>query len=338
MSLASLGSSLTLKLLLTIAALVAAGALTTACSRGSLARSVYCGADAKDDPSRGFAEREIDVDGVSLHLHESGSGDPPIVLVHGFGGTSFSWRHLAPSLSRRHRTVAFDLPGHGYSDRPEGFDYSPVRLGKLLLALMERERIEGAVVIGNSYGGAIAVSAVLHAMEADGSGQKRISKMVLVDAAGYPQPIPWHVKLLRVPVLKHVMPALIPPRIMMRFVVSAMYGKNGKPEKAQIREYANAFAVPGTKRTYREFASIMRPEDFEEYVKLYRSIEVPTLVVTGDRDKVVPPSVAERFHEDIKGSRLVVVKGAGHIPQEECPATLLAPLGEFLGEDLTASR
>lgn len=327
-----------IELLAAVAALVAAGGLASSCARGSLARSVYCGADAAQRAARGFDERTVTIDGVALHLHEGGSGGPPVVLVHGFGGTSFSWRHLFPAIARRHRTLAFDLPGHGYSDRPEGFDYSPLRLGKLLLSLMEAEHVEEAVVVGNSYGGAVAVSALLHAMEADGPSQRRISKLVLVDAAGYPQPIPWHVKLLRVPLLRSVMPALVPPRLLMRFVVSAMYGKNGKPEKAQIREYANAYAVPGTRRAYREYAALMQPEDFEEYVARYRSIEVPTLVITGDRDRVVPPEVAERYHADIAGSRLVVVKGAGHIPQEECPATVLEPLGEFLGEDLVGAR
>lgn len=315
---------------LVVLLLLLLGSWAAGCAPGSIRRSAYCGASAQ---RHGFAEREVDVDGVKLHVHEMGSGSPPVLLVHGFGGTTFSWRHVMPALARNHRVVAFDLPGHGYSQKPRDYDYSAIHLGELTTKLIDAEGMSDVVIVGNSYGGAISVAAVLASQEQLGPDQRRIGRMILIDAAGYPQKTPWHVKLLQLPVLK-MLPALLPPRLLMRFVIGGMYGERGKTEKAQIREYANAFSTKGTRRAYRQYARFMIPTDLDEYVRRYPDIRVPTLVITGDRDRVVPPAVAERFAADIPGAKLEVIAGAGHIPQEEIPAEVLADLGAFLHEEL----
>ncbi|MFN7975376.1 MAG: alpha/beta hydrolase [Acidobacteriota bacterium] len=323
---------MTLRILLLMAALVAASAITTACSVGHLEKSRYCGKHA-----RGFTESEVTLEGVRLHVHEAGKGDPPVVLVHGFGGTSFSWRYLVPSLAEHHRVLTFDLPGHGYSEKPDHYDYTAVHLGKLLRQFLIEEKVENAILMGNSYGGAISLAAVVETQEEEGVDQKRIGKLVLIDSAGYPQKLPAHVALLKLPVLNRLLPAITPPKLLMRIVVSSMYG-DGHCEKEQVAEYANAYRTKGTRRAFRQYVKQMLPKEIGDYTKKYKDVRVPTLVISGDRDKVVPVKVAEQFDQDIPESTLVMVKGAGHIPQEEAPDKVLAALSAFLGEPLAIAQ
>ncbi len=320
-----------LKTALIVALLLAGSAALTSCAHGMLRKSRYAGPNAPDKP---FTEDDVAIDGVRLHLQRGGEGDPPVVFVHGFGGSAFSWRFLWPVFSKHHRVMALDLPGHGYAERPHEFDYSAIHIGRMLVTLLEKEGLKNVILIGNSYGGAVSVAAILDAMEKQGADQDLISKLVLIDSAGYPQKLPGHVAIMVVPGLNRLLPAMIPPKLMIRTIVRSMYGEKKRVTKDQIREYTNVYSVPGTRRSYRGYVRDMRPENIGEYIAKYKTIKVPTLVITGDKDKVVPPAIAERFHRDIEGSKLVVVKGSGHIPQEEDPDAVLAALAEFLGEDL----
>lgn len=321
-----------LRALLATVGLVLACLLFTACSVGHLEKSHYCGKQAK-----GFTERQVELEGVKLHVHEAGQGDPPVVLVHGFGGTSYSWRYLLPALALHHRVLTFDLPGHGYSEKPHDYDYSAIHLGKLLREFLIEEKVDHAILVGNSYGGAISLAAIVRSQEEDGPDQKLVSKLVLIDSAGYPQKLPPHVLLLKIPILNRLLPAITPPKVLMHIVVSSMYGE-GHCEKEQIAEYANAYRTRGTRRAFRQYVKQMLPKDIGEYTRKYKDVRVPTLVITGDRDKVVPMKVAQQFDQDIPDSTLVVVKGAGHIPQEEAPEKVLEALSTFLGEPLALAR
>src|SRR3990172_11255761 len=116
----------------------------------------------------------VDVDGVRVHYVEAGRGEP-VVLVHGWNGSTFSFRHTIPELARTHRVVALDLLGFGYSERPPRGDYSVTAQVRLVAGLMDRLGIPRAAVVGHSMGGGIAMHLAL-------SHPERVSRLVLVDS------------------------------------------------------------------------------------------------------------------------------------------------------------
>src|SRR3990172_12332306 len=116
----------------------------------------------------------VDIDGVRVHYVEAGRGDP-VVLIHGWNGSTFSYRHTIPELAQNHRVVALDLLGFGYSGRPARADYSVTAQVRLVAGLMDRLDIPSAVVAGHSMGGGIAMRLAL-------SHPERVERLVLVDS------------------------------------------------------------------------------------------------------------------------------------------------------------
>lgn len=268
----------------------------------------------------------VAMDGLDIHLRDEGPrGDPvPIVLLHGTGSSLQTWDDWVQRLRQRHRVIRFDRPGFGLTGPDPNGDYSMRYSADLLRRLLDRLEIEKAVIVGNSSGGRLAwVFSTLHA--------DRVASLVLLAPGGYPRstPLPLGLRIARSrifsPLLEHIL-----PRSQVRKGIEASFGDASKVRDEDVTRSYELALRPGNRRALGETVRQSEAEDLSETI---RTIRVPTLILWGDRDSVVPADPdASRFAHDIAGSRLVMLPGVGHLPQEEVAEESSAIVDDWLGE------
>uniref|UniRef100_A4XQ24 Alpha/beta hydrolase fold protein n=1 Tax=Ectopseudomonas mendocina (strain ymp) TaxID=399739 RepID=A4XQ24_ECTM1 len=266
----------------------------------------------------------VELDGLSVHLRDQGRRDDPepIVLLHGTSASLHTWEGWVTELAKQRRVISLDLPGFGLTGPfPDG-DYRLERYTGFLLTLLDRLQVPRAVLVGNSFGGQLAWRFAL-------AHPERSARLVLVDAAGYPrnaESVPIGFRLAGVPALAPVMSHLL-PRAMIESSLRNVYGDPDKVDDELVERYYQLTLREGNRQALRQrFAQAPSGELHERIGEL----QLPTLIIWGGRDRLIPPDNAERFAADIAGSQLVLFDDLGHVPQEEDPQRTVAVLLAFL--------
>ncbi len=264
---------------------------------------------------------------LRLWLEETGVGDP-ILLLHGFGGNSYTWHWLAPRLARTHHVISVDLKGFGRSDKPFDAAYGVLDQAHLLATLIRRKGLRKLSIVGHSFGGGVALALTANLNQTQ---PELVQRLVLIDSIAYPQPLPLFLELLRTPVLAEVGVYTAPPELETYKGLVAAYADPQKITLDTVRAYARPLYTPGGRHALIQTAQEIIPRNLPALIARYGSIEQPTLLLWCAADPVVPLSVGRRLLRALPRARLTVLKGCGHIPQEELPATTLAILRAFLG-------
>ena len=262
----------------------------------------------------------------TLHLRDEGPRDslPPIVLLHGTSASLHTWDGWVDSLVPTRRIVRFDLPGFGLTGPAPDDDYRIISYARLVVAVLDSLQIPRAVLAGNSLGGEIAARVSSLAPE-------RVTALILVDPAGFrieSQSIPIGFQLARNPVtaplLKHVL-----PRNVVRSTVENVYGDPTRVTDALVDRYFEL--------TLREGNRAALPIRFQQEsngadTAFFSAITAPTLILWGDKDRLIPPEHSARWLRAVKGSTLVRYPELGHVPHEEGPAETLREVRKFLAK------
>ena len=266
----------------------------------------------------------VQLQGMEVHLRDEGPrGDPlPIVLLHGTSSSLHTWDGWTKALAGTRRVIRFDLPGIGLTGPAPDGDYRIERYAGFVAAMLDKLGVARCVLAGNSFGGQVAWETAL-------AYPARVDKLVLVDAAGYPlQPVsvPIGFRIARIPLLNRLMEFTL-TRSLIESSVRNVYGDPAKVTPALVDRYYELTLRAGNRRAlvqrFAQFPAGLHPERI-------RALKVPTLILWGGRDRLLPPGDGERFHRDIAGSRLVVFDKLGHVPQEEDPAASVAAVKQFL--------
>lgn len=263
---------------------------------------------------------------ISLHVEEQGDG-APLLLLHGLGASSYSWRHVMPALARRNRVIAIDLRGFGRSDKPFDQRYGAADQAAHVIAFIERRGLQRVTIVGHSFGGAVAL---LTTLTLNRRAPGRIDRLVLLDAPAYPQQPTAFVQFLSQPVLPYALLSLLPPELPTAAALSGERGDGGATTK-DISAYAAPYYEAAARHALISTARQIRPANWRQIVARYPSIRQPTLIVWCDHDHVVPLSSGERLAKALPNARLHVIRGCEHSPQDEKPAELLRLIGGFLG-------
>jgi len=269
------------------------------------------------------AVKQVEVFGEKIQYVEAGAG-PNVILLHGLGGDSSNWQFNVPALSSKYHVWALDQIGFGGSDKPF-LNYRTGTLVDFLEGFCAKLSIDHATVVGNSLGGWAAMAFTL-------AHPERVTKLVLVDSAGYSfaqssAPAP----------TRDVMLGLNPSTLAgAKAVLGVIFAHESLVTDANARMLFEKHLKNNDGYTINAFIdSMLRGEDFLDG-KL-GGIKVPTLVLWGRADRLTPLASGEQFAKDIPGAQMTVFDGCGHVPQIECAGPFNAALLKFLGAE-SASR
>lgn len=272
----------------------------------------------------------IAIGGLQVHVRDEGPRDDliPIVLLHGTSSSLHTWDGWAETLKKERRVIRVDLPGFGLTGPAPDGDYSIAAYMRFLEALFVHYGKEGYIVAGNSFGGRLAWEAAL-------SLSSWVQKVILVDAAGYPLPaqsVPIGFRVAQVPVLNKLMDSLL-PRSMIESSLRNVYGDPSRVTPELVDRYYDLTRREGNRKA---LAERFRQAPTGDESRRVRVLTLPTLILWGGRDQLIPPDSATRFHREIAGSQLVMFDDLGHVPQEEDPQRTLQPVLGFLGPSVAS--
>lgn len=262
---------------------------------------------------------------TGLYCEIYGSGDP-ILAVHGLGASLYSWRKLIGQLPG-HKLILIDLRGAGKSPKPHDKHYSIHDQANLIYEFILEHHLKNLTLMGNSYGGAVSLIVAIRLCE---QNPGLLSKLILIDSGGYNKLLPWYLKLMRTPVLGWLALHILSPRQSAKTVLKNGYYNRRLITEEQIANYAEPIGSPGGRYALLQTAKGVIPKDINNIIARYPSISVPTLILWGLDDRVIPLEIGNMLHAAIPGSRLETINECGHVPQEEKPAETICHISEFL--------
>jgi pimeloyl-ACP methyl ester carboxylesterase len=258
--------------------------------------------------------------GLRLRYRDTGPRDAPaLILLHGFGSSLDTWEPWAKALSAKYRVIRLDLPGFGLTGPDPTGDYSDERTLAILAALMDHLALPKAALIGNSLGGRFA-------WEFAASYPQRVSKLVLISPDGFASPGFEYGKAPQVPLMLEAMP-WVGPRSLIRANLAPAWAHPEALPDTVLERYRDMLLAPGVRRAILDRT---RQTVLTDPAPRLRRITVPTLLLWGEQDQMIPVRNAQDYLRLLPQARLVRLPGMGHVPFEESPTAALAPLERFL--------
>jgi pimeloyl-ACP methyl ester carboxylesterase len=275
-----------------------------------------------------IAQQETALHGQRVAYRQAGAG-PAVLLVHGMAGSATTWKAVMPALAAEFTVLAPDLPGHGRSEQLGG-DCSLGAFATTLRDLLVALGHERATVVGQSLGGGIAMQFAYQFPE-------RCERLVLVGSGGLGREVNRLLRALSLPGSEAVLQLACadPIRDSIRAVgrLASRVGMRPAPVTAELwRSYSSLGDRSARHAFLRTLRAVIdaRGQAVSAANRLHLAAEIPTLIVWGDADPIIPVEHAHAAHEAIAGSRLEIFPGVGHYPHCEAPERFAALLSEFI--------
>lgn len=265
--------------------------------------------------------KTIELDGLTTHYIEKGSGDP-IILIHGFFFDTYMWNKNIDALAERFKVYAYDLWGFGYSTK-EPLDYGYPLFTRQLELFMDALNISQAALIGQSTGGGTIINySVDH--------QDRVKQIVLVDAAGMPNPLPIMGKISNLPLIGEFMYRLNND-FMRKFTLGNTFIHNA--DRISDEFYENATRFHKIRGSTEAMLSITRKDFFgtlQDQIERLGTLNIPTLILWGREERSIPLKIGKQLHRLLPGSELKILDQAGHCPNIDRPQACNQFMLDFL--------
>ncbi len=267
------------------------------------------------------------IHGHRMAYRRGGTG-PVLLLLHGIAGSSQTWIPAMELLAQEYTVIAPDFVGHGHSDKPSG-DYSLGNFANWMRDLLAVLGIDRATVVGQSFGGGVAMQFAYQFPD-------RCERLVLVDAGGLGRDVNWVLRLVTLPAAEYVLPVVFPS-----FVrdwgdsvarLAERVGFRSVPAVEVWHSYRSLTQVEHRRAFVRTMRSVIDPggQTVSAMDRLYLAEQIPTLIVWGEQDRIIPVAHAYEALKAAPHSRLEVLPGVGHFPQSEAPEAFVAILTDFL--------
>ena len=267
------------------------------------------------------SSRFAEIDGVRIHYQERGVGTP-LVLIHGFTSSTYSWKDVFEPLSRSFRVIAVDLKGFGFSGKPDG-DYTRRAQAQLVVLLLDSLKIEKAWLVGNSMGGEVALNVAL-------ANPQRVAGLILIDSAGVAVPgggslAPAYVRL---PFVGRALMALaLTSDKLVREGLEKSFFDDAKVTTERVAHYYQPLKTRGG-----QLAALRARTQWGQFPiePELGKINARTLIIWGAEDSLIPLAAGRTMNSLIKNSKLVIFEKCGHLPQEEMPERVLDEVTKFI--------
>ena len=270
---------------------------------------------------------------LPLHVEILGPDPDPgvdsIVLLHGYGGSSFSWRYWAPFLAKRAHVVLVDMKGFGSAPKPDDGQYGPRHQAELIYRLILQADLQRVTLIGHSLGGGVALDTALRLLDSEPG---RLKRLILVASAAYKQRMPLFVALAKYRRLASTALRILGTQFVIRHVLKSIVFDPSKVSDDQVLGYAKPLSSTEAHRALIDTALAIVPPDLEKLTARFEELDVPTLVLWGRQDRVVPLWVGERLADKLPDAKLQVLENCGHMPAEELPKESWEALQAFLDQ------
>ena len=277
--------------------------------------------------------RHVSIHGHAVGYRRMGPTHPTddtqtILLIHGLAGSSKTWDAVMPVLAEQFDVIAPDLLGHGESAKPVG-DYSLGAFASGLRDFLAVLDVPTVTIVGHSFGGGVAMQLAYQHPEL-------LDRLVLVGSGGLGREVSWLLRMLTLPGFEYVMPFGFPkPMVELGTTVGRFAGRRGLRSKRlgeMWRAYSSLAGAPNRSAFVRTMRGVIEPggQTVNASDRLYLAARVPTLIVWGDRDGIIPVKHAHAAHAEIERSRLEIMEGLGHFPHVEDPERFAEVLIDFL--------
>jgi pimeloyl-ACP methyl ester carboxylesterase len=269
----------------------------------------------------------LELHGDRIAYREAGRG-PALLLIHGMAGSSATWQAIIPQLSKKFRVIAPDLLGHGMSAKPRG-DYSLGAFAVFLRDLLDELGVNRATVIGQSLGGGIA-------MQFSHQHRDYCERLALIGSGGLGPDLSPLLRMLSAPGAEFVLPVVAPQRVLSLGNKLGSWLTSAGIQSPRAGEMWNAYSSLSDAQTRRAFLRTLRSvvdhrgQAVSALNKLHLATGLPTLLIWGDHDRIIPVAHAYAAHDAVAGSRLEVLKGVGHFPHAEAPMAVADILEDFI--------
>jgi pimeloyl-ACP methyl ester carboxylesterase len=256
---------------------------------------------------------------------EQGQG-PPLLLLHGLGASSFSWRHTIPVLSRQYRVLAPDLPAHGRTGPTARGDYRLETLAAGISAFLDRRGVEKAAVAGNSLGGGLALLLARHYPE-------RVAALILLAPAAALTRFPLMFYPLRLPGLGLLSAVFMGPWIL-PLGLRLVYHRRELITPQVVAGYAPTFKSLANRLAFQRLVRDLEPWPMAKVESLLQGIAQPVSLIWGQEDRILPVQQADFLTARLPAAEFHLLPEVGHAPQEEAPAAVNEIIIAFLERSL----
>ncbi len=259
--------------------------------------------------------------GVNMHYQDTGPSKNviPILFLHGFGSSLQTWDSWSEALSSEYRVISVDLPGFGLTGADPSGIYTDQRSVEVLEAFLKALKIPKVVLVGNSMGGKIA-------WQFTARYPNQVSKLVLISPDGYASPGMEYGKKPDVPAIADLYRYFF-SKTFLAMNLKPAYADPNTLNDALVNRYYDLMLAPGVRGA---ILARMQQTVLQDPVPSLASIQVPTLLIWGEKDAFIPISNSNDYLKVMPNVKRVSLPNIGHLPQEEQPSIGLAALKEFL--------
>lgn len=266
----------------------------------------------------------VEVDGVRMHYRDVGDG-PILLLIHGQSANLFTWQGWEQQLSAEFRVISLDLPGHGLSSADPKMRYDWPGLAELVDRFVVKLDLEHFNLSGNSLGGAIAIRYSLDHAE-------KVDKLILISSIGYlpEEPAALIFRLMAMPVVGNLLNS-VTTELFIRSGLELAYGDPRKLTDEVVDRYRLLTLRMGNRTESRKILqNSVKEGTFAALAEQVENVNVPTLILWGDKDGFALPKYAKWFDDKLPNSELRMFAGVGHMAMEEAPFETAQAAAEFL--------
>jgi pimeloyl-ACP methyl ester carboxylesterase len=269
----------------------------------------------------------LELHGDRIAYRDAGGGHA-LLLIHGMAGSSATWRAIIPQLSKKYRVIAPDLLGHGMSAKPRG-DYSLGAFAVFLRDLLDELGVDRATVVGQSLGGGIA-------MQFTHQHRDYCERLALIGSGGLGPDLSPVLRMLSAPGAELLLPIVAPQPVLNLGNKLASWLTSAGIQAPRAGQMWQAYSSLSDARTRQAFLRTLRSvvdyrgQAVSALNKLHVAVGLPTVLIWGDDDRIIPVAHAYAAHDALEGSRLEVLHGVGHFPHVEAPAAVADILEDFI--------